>query len=115
MNPKAIAYTPYATGPDHSLFINESATEAFRERTEEYCEKTLPALLRTGQIGEKWKLNALYLAFEDEERDFGPRGRPWMIAKRLDKQGGESIFMLRKQAAPLEGFYLPMGGGLGNV
>jgi len=88
--------------------------KSFRVSMEDPCEKVLPAALKKYNINADWKNYALYIVYGDQERCLGLREKPLILFKQLDREGRKPMFMLRKHAAPLEGYTSGLSGGVGE-
>ncbi len=60
--------------------------------------------LKRYNITDDWREYALYIVHGDQERCLGLEERPLLLFKQLDKEGRKPMFMLRRHAAPEEGW-----------
>lgn len=85
---------------------------------EEPCHKVLPVALKKYRIADDWRQYSLYIVHGDQERCLGLEERPLILFKQLANEGKKPMFMLRKHAAPQDGWAstradLGNGGGGG--
>lgn len=64
----------------------------------------LPVALKRYNIQDDWRQYALYIVHGDQERCLGLEEKPLLLFKQLDKEGRKPMFMLRRHAAPVEGW-----------
>ncbi len=95
--------------------------KSFRVSGEEPCYKVLPVALRKYHINDDWRQYSLYIVSGDHERCLGLNEKPLVLFKQLASEGKKPMFMLRKHAAPSEGFanggddgWTSVGGGGGG-
>lgn len=75
------------------------------------CWKILPAALAKYKIPEPWNQYSMYIIYGDQEQLVGLEEEPLKMFKQLDKEGKNSLFMLRKNAQQTnESGYEPPGG-----
>lgn len=79
--------------------------KSFRVSMEEPCYKVLPVALKKYHINDDWRQYSLYIVHGDNERCLGLHERPLILFKQLASEGKKPMFMLRKHAAPQEGFH----------
>ena len=60
--------------------------------------------LKRYNITDDWRQYALYIVHGDQERCLGLEEKPLLLFKQLDKEGRKPMFMLRRHAAPQEGW-----------
>lgn len=60
--------------------------------------------LKRYNITDDWRQYALYIVHGDQERCLGLEEKPLLLFKQLDKEGRKPMFMLRRHAAPAEGW-----------
>ncbi|KAF2486072.1 hypothetical protein BDY17DRAFT_70498 [Neohortaea acidophila] len=78
--------------------------KSFRVSIEDPCRVVLPVALRRYNIQDDWRQYALYIVHGDQERCLGLEEKPLLLFKQLDKEGRKPMFMLRRHAAPAEGW-----------
>ncbi|KAK5167762.1 uncharacterized protein LTR77_007461 [Saxophila tyrrhenica] len=78
--------------------------KSFRVSIEDPCRVVLPVALKRYNITDDWRQYALYIVHGDQERCLGLEEKPLMLFKQLDKEGRKPMFMLRRHAAPQEGW-----------
>ncbi|KAI9714119.1 MAG: Adaptor for signal transduction [Chrysothrix sp. TS-e1954] len=78
--------------------------KSFRVSMEEPCHKVLPVALQKYHIQDDWRQYSLYIVYGDQERCLGLDERPLILFKQLANEGKKPMFMLRKHAAPQDGF-----------
>lgn len=78
--------------------------KSFRVSMDEPCHKVLPVALRKYQIEDDWRQYSLYIVHGNNERCLGLEEKPLILFKQLASEGKKPMFMLRKHAAPLEGY-----------
>ena len=78
--------------------------KSFRVSMEEPCHKVLPVALKKYSIQDDPSEYSLYIVHGDEERCLGMDEKPLILFKQLANDGKKPMFMLRKHAAPSEGF-----------
>ncbi|KAI9652970.1 MAG: Adaptor for signal transduction [Alyxoria varia] len=78
--------------------------KSFRVSMEEPCHKVLPVALKKYQIADDWRQYSLYIVHGDQERCLGLDERPLILFKQLANEGKRPMFMLRKHAAPQDGW-----------
>jgi hypothetical protein len=106
----SVRNTVDAGGPSVEIF------KSFRVSMDDPCYKVLPAALKKYNINEDWRNYALYIVYGDQERCLGLEERPLILFKQLHKDGKKPMFMLRKQAQPLDGqagSFTPGTAGIG--
>jgi len=64
----------------------------------------LQQALKRYNIQDDWRQYALYIVHGDQERCLGLQEKPLLLFKQLDKEGRKPMFMLRRHAAPVEGW-----------
>ncbi|KAL1961186.1 hypothetical protein VTO42DRAFT_3131 [Malbranchea cinnamomea] len=96
-HPTTTRNTHDPNGPSVEIF------KSFRVSMDDPCHKVLPAALKKYNIHEDWRGYALFIVYGDQERCLGLEERPLILFKQLEKEGKKPMFMLRKQAPPLEG------------
>ena len=72
--------------------LPRSITNAFEQALKRY------------NITDDWRQYALYIVHGDQERCLGLEEKPLLLFKQLDKEGRKPMFMLRRHAAPQEGW-----------
>ncbi|KAK3708336.1 hypothetical protein LTR37_011601 [Vermiconidia calcicola] len=78
--------------------------KSFRVSIEDPCRVVLPVALKRYNITDDWRQYALYIVHGDQERCLGLEEKPLLLFKQLDKEGRKPMFMLRRHAAPQEGW-----------
>lgn len=78
--------------------------QAFRVSMDEPCYKVLPVALKKYNIHDDWRQYSLYIVHGDQERCLGLDEKPLILFKSLANEGKKPMFMLRKHAAPENGF-----------
>lgn len=78
--------------------------KSFRVSIEDPCRVVLPVALKRYNIQDDWRQYALYIVHGDQERCLGLEEKPLLLFKQLDKEGRKPMFMLRRHAAPVEGW-----------
>lgn len=78
--------------------------KSFRVSMDESCYKVLPIALKKYQIEDDWRQYSLYIVHGDQERCLGLHEKPLILFKQLANEGKKPMFMLRKHAAPQEGY-----------
>lgn len=70
--------------------------------------------LKRYNIQDDWRQYALYIVHGDQERCLGLQEKPLLLFKQLDKEGRKPMFMLRRHAAPVEGWSNSASGSQGQ-
>ena len=78
---------------------------------EDPCYRVLPVALKKYNINADWRQYSLYIVHGDQERCLGLEEKPLTLFKELHRQGRNPMFMLRRQATPMEGYSGPAAGG----
>ncbi|OJD30278.1 mapkkk cascade protein kinase regulator ste50 [Diplodia corticola] len=78
--------------------------KTFRVSIDDPTYAVLPVALKRWNITEDWRLYALYIVYEDQERCLGLNEKPLAMFKNLVREGRCPMFMLRKHVAPVHGF-----------
>jgi len=82
-------------------------SNAFTTSSPASLSQVIRQALKRYNITDDWRQYALYIVHGDQERCLGLEEKPLMLFKQLDKEGRKPMFMLRRHAAPQEGWSNP--------
>ncbi|KAI9794100.1 MAG: hypothetical protein M1833_000465 [Piccolia ochrophora] len=100
--------------PANSSAQSVEIFKSFRVSMDDPCDKVLPAALKKYNINADWRQYALYIVYGDEERCLELHEKPLHLFKQLDKEGRKPMFMLRKNAMPVDSSQGPGSAGLSS-
>jgi len=110
--PNSASRTESSRGGESGGAPSVEIFKSFRVSMDDPCYKVLPAALKKYNINADWRQYALYIVYGDQERCLGLDERPLILFKQLEKEGRKPMFMLRKQAQPIDQAYA--GGSAPN-